>query len=116
MSLPSKQQRVLDRIESILQDSDPRLAAMFVIFTRLTRDEEMPRLEELRARLARLRAWITWRTGPVRRRAVGTRPQSLPRLRPPAIRFWPAGLCGMGPGRERSSDAAGRRCGCTRIC
>src|ERR1035438_7138527 len=68
-SLPSKQQRVLDRIESILRDSDPRLAAMFVIFTRLTRDEEMPRLEELRARLARLRAWISWRAGPVRRRA-----------------------------------------------
>src|ERR1035441_8660569 len=69
MSLPSKQQRVLDRIESILRDSDPRLAAMFVIFTRLTRDEEMPRLEELRARLAGLRAWISWRAGPVRRRA-----------------------------------------------
>jgi hypothetical protein len=55
MSLPSSQQRILDRIEGMLQDSDPRLTALFVIFTRLTRDEEMPRMEEVRARLTRLR-------------------------------------------------------------
>ena len=42
MSLPSSQQRVLDRIEGRLRDSDPRLMALFVIFTKLTRDEEMP--------------------------------------------------------------------------
>src|ERR1035438_5963950 len=89
VSLPPKQQRVLDRIESILRDSDPRLMAMFVIFTRLTRDEEMPRLEELRARLGRLRTWISWRTAPVRRRAG----QPSQRLR--AILFFPAALVAM---------------------
>ena len=64
MSLPMSQQRILDRIEGILRDSDPRLTALFVIFTRLTRDEEMPRIEELRARLTRIRAWISRRTVP----------------------------------------------------
>src|ERR1035437_6515219 len=89
MSLPSKQQRVLDRIESILRDSDPRLAAMFVIFTRLTRDEEVPRLEERRARLAWVRGWTAWRAGPVRRRAG----QPSQRLR--AILLFPAALVAM---------------------
>ena len=89
MSLPPKQQRVLNRIESLLRDSDPRLTAMFVIFTRLTRDEEMPRLEELRARLIRVRTWISWRTAPVRRRAG----QPSQRLR--AILLFPAALVAM---------------------
>ena len=30
----------------MLRDSDPRLVALFSIFTRLTWDEEMPRIEE----------------------------------------------------------------------
>jgi len=89
MSLPPKQQRVLDRIESILRDSDPRLTALFVIFTRLTRDEEMPRLEDLRVRLARIRTWISWRTAPVRQRAG----QPSQRLR--AILLFPAALVAM---------------------
>jgi hypothetical protein len=50
MGLPAGQRRVLEGIESKLRGSDPRLAAMFTIFARLTRDEEMPRVEELRQR------------------------------------------------------------------
>jgi hypothetical protein len=56
MGLPVRQRRVLDVIESGLRRSDPRLAVMFAIFGRLTRDEEMPRFEELRDRAASLRA------------------------------------------------------------
>jgi hypothetical protein len=76
MGLPVRQRRVLDSIESKLRGSDPRLAAMFAIFARLTRDEEMPRIEELRhraaMRLARVRlvlAAIGRRLG----RRIGTR-------------------------------------------
>ena len=60
MSLPACEQRVLDRIEKTLQDGDPRLGSMFVIFTRLTRYEAMPRTEQVRD------AW--WMT--LRRRAA----------------------------------------------
>jgi hypothetical protein len=50
MSLPACQQRVLDRIEHSLHACDPRLRAMFAIFTKLTKEEEMPRLEKLELR------------------------------------------------------------------
>jgi hypothetical protein len=39
---------MLGRIENALRGSDPRLAALYSIFARLTRDEEMPRIEQLR--------------------------------------------------------------------
>ena len=69
MSLPASQQRMLNRIDRMLRDSDPRLVALFAIFTRLTWDEEMPRIEQIRARLTRIRGWFARRTEPVRRRA-----------------------------------------------
>jgi hypothetical protein len=50
MGLPASQRRILERIEHALRGSDPRLAALFSIFTRLTRDEEMPRIEQVRAK------------------------------------------------------------------
>ncbi len=50
MGLPARQRRVLDRIECGLRGSDPRLAALYAIFCRLTREEEMPRIEQLRHR------------------------------------------------------------------
>jgi hypothetical protein len=63
MGLPARQRRVLESIESKLRGSDPRLAAMFTIFARLTRDEEMPRVEELRQRaelqIARFRLFLS---------------------------------------------------------
>ena len=59
MGLPVRQRRVLEQIESTLTGSDPKLAARYAIFARLNRDEDMPRVEQLRHRalmaLARLR-------------------------------------------------------------
>jgi hypothetical protein len=48
MSLPVNQQRILDQIEGRLRAHDSRLAAMFGSFTRLTRHEEMPQVEQLK--------------------------------------------------------------------
>jgi hypothetical protein len=47
MSLPACQERVLRGIESALRKGEPRLASIFATFTRLTRDEELPRTEQL---------------------------------------------------------------------
>ena len=59
MGLPVRQRRVLERIDGALRGSDPKLAALYAIFARLTRDEDMPRAEQLRHRallvFARLR-------------------------------------------------------------
>lgn len=89
MTLPGRQQRTLDRIERKLIASDPVLHSWFAIFTRLTRDEEMPPIEEVRARLARFGGWLSRRTFPVRRR--------IPRLstRVRTILFFPAALAGL---------------------
>jgi hypothetical protein len=89
VSLPTRQQRSLDRIERKLIASDPVLHSWFAIFTRLTRDEEMPRIEEVRARLARFGGWLARRTWPVRRRM----PHLSTRAR--AILFFPAALAVM---------------------
>ena len=89
MSLPPRQQRTLERIERKLVASDPVLHSWFAIFFRLTRDEEMPRIEEVRDRVARFGAWLRRRTFPVRRR--------IPHLstRTKAILFFPAALAAM---------------------
>ena len=47
MSLPDREQQVLDGIETVLQDGEAGLTSMFVLFTRLAGDEEKPRVEEL---------------------------------------------------------------------
>lgn len=47
MALPAGQQQALDRIEDALRLSEPRLASMFAIFTRLTRHEARPPREQL---------------------------------------------------------------------
>lgn len=49
MGLPPGQQRVLDGIAEALGLSEPRLASMFAIFTRLARDDPPPRREQLMA-------------------------------------------------------------------
>jgi hypothetical protein len=48
MGLPVRQRRVLEHIECALRGSDPKLAALYAIFARLNRDEEMPRMEQMR--------------------------------------------------------------------
>jgi len=56
MGLPASQRRILEKIENALRGTDPRLTSLFAIFSRLNRDEEMPRIEELRARASMLLA------------------------------------------------------------
>lgn len=53
MTLPARQQRVLDQIETTLQSGDPGLKSMFASFTRMTSLEAMPTTEALYARLSR---------------------------------------------------------------
>jgi hypothetical protein len=53
VSLPTGQQRVLERIETDLEGCEPRLRSMFAIFTRLTRDDGAPRTEALLPRRRR---------------------------------------------------------------
>ena len=108
MTLPVSQQRTLDRIDRMLRDSDPRLVALFAIFTRLTWDEEIPRIEEIRARLTRFGGWIARRTDAVRRHTP-----RVPR-RMKAILVFPAALaavaCALLIG---SSGPAAHRCAAT---
>jgi hypothetical protein len=76
MGLPVGQRKHLDRIESSLRASDPRLASLFTIFTRLNRDEEMPAMEQLRAGVAQLRLRLKFRRFTVRswlRTSAGSR-------------------------------------------
>jgi hypothetical protein len=47
MTLPASQQHALDAIDDVLQSAEPRLARMFGVFTRLTRQEAMPAVETL---------------------------------------------------------------------
>jgi Protein of unknown function (DUF3040) len=65
MGLPAHQRRILEKIESALRGSDPRLAALFSIFSRLNRDEEMPGIEQVRARAAIILARVHRRVAPV---------------------------------------------------
>jgi Protein of unknown function (DUF3040) len=50
MSLPVSEERALTGIEQALLCRDPRLKSLFAIFTRLTRHEAMPAIEQLRRR------------------------------------------------------------------
>jgi hypothetical protein len=58
VSLPACQQRALDGIEGALQACEPRLASMFAIFTRLARDEAVPRTESQRAETRVAWGWL----------------------------------------------------------
>ena len=61
MGLPASQRRILERIENALRGSDPRLTSLFSIFTRLNRDEPMPGIEQVRARVVVVFTWIHYR-------------------------------------------------------
>lgn len=65
MGLPAHQRRILEKIEGALRGSDPRLAALFSIFSRLNRDEEMPGIEQVRARAAIILARVHRRVASV---------------------------------------------------
>jgi hypothetical protein len=60
MSLPARQQRMLDGIDEWVRKHDARLASLFATFTRLTKHEPMPETEQLKAKEGRAAArW--WR-------------------------------------------------------
>lgn len=61
MGLPVGQRKHLEKIESSLRASDPRLASLFTIFTRLSQDEEMPALEQVRASATQFWLWLRFR-------------------------------------------------------
>ena len=60
MTLPASQQHLLDGIAGELRTTEPRLAGMFAVFTRLTRDEALPRAEQLEAKARRPRRCPGW--------------------------------------------------------
>jgi len=47
MTTAARQRRVLSTIERMLRRTDPRLAAKFGMFSRLTSGEQMPRIEQV---------------------------------------------------------------------
>jgi hypothetical protein len=53
MSLPDRQQQILDQIEQVLQAADPRLTSMFVAFARLPARDTVPVTKVIPARSAR---------------------------------------------------------------
>ena len=84
MSLPARQERVLGRIEHSLHAGDPRLRSMFATFTKLTRGQEMPRLEQLESRLWPRRYW---RQRLTRRRREGRAASSAGSANAPGVRM-----------------------------
>ncbi len=64
MSLPAGQQRILDGIAEVLRANEPRLASMFAIFTRLSKDEPPPRREQLTVAGPRALLIGAWRRPP----------------------------------------------------
>ncbi len=81
MGLPVRQRRVLEHIESTLRGSDPKLAALYAMFARLNRDEEMPRIEQLRhsalVLLIRVRLGLGALPGRLRFRFIARQPAML---------------------------------------
>ena len=65
MSLTARQCRALDSIEQQLGAREPRLASMFAIFTRLTKDELLPAMETIQVRRGQ---WLAELTAGLRRR------------------------------------------------
>jgi Protein of unknown function (DUF3040) len=56
MCLSAREQRLLDGIDERTRRSDPRLASMLTIFTRLTADETMPDRERISTLAGRTRS------------------------------------------------------------
>jgi Protein of unknown function (DUF3040) len=54
MSLPERQQRVLDQIEQTLQKADPGLKSMFAAFGQLAAREAAPAIEVISSRRAKI--------------------------------------------------------------
>jgi hypothetical protein len=87
VSLPAREQQVLNGIETVLQDSEATLTAMFGLFTRLAGGEEKPRAEELG--LAPLRTRPPRAAGRLPPRAASGLSRNAGRLSPGAGRWLP---------------------------
>lgn len=74
MSLPASQRRILEKIEDALRGSDPRLISLFAIFSRLNRGEDMPGIEQLRARASLVLLRMERPRAAARRRLRATKP------------------------------------------
>ena len=101
MSLNASEQQALDSIEATLTSSDPKLASLLAIFTRLASGEEMPVRERVRVH-RRLQVTCGWqrkqrcsrpdKAGRHMRsgfRSLGWRPGT---RQSPYLRLWPAPL------------------------
>jgi len=53
MSLPDRQQQVLDQVEQVLQAADPRLKSMFAAFARMAPRDRLPVTKAIPVRSAR---------------------------------------------------------------
>ncbi len=53
MSLPERQQQILDQIEEVLQAADPRLKSMFAAFARMAPRDPVPGTQVIARRSAR---------------------------------------------------------------
>jgi Protein of unknown function (DUF3040) len=62
MSLPVGERRKLRTIERAAARDDPGLAARFSIFSQLSRHNDMPRTERLKARAIRRKKRAEWAT------------------------------------------------------
>ncbi len=60
MTLPYRQERLLRRTDRALSASDPDLATMLSIFTRITVTERLPAREQLRPRLTWAWSVLLW--------------------------------------------------------
>jgi hypothetical protein len=74
MSLPAHQERILHGIESALRTCEPRLASRFAIFTRLTKDEDLPPREQVVPQAWPKRVAAAWRGSPHGARPGGGAP------------------------------------------
>jgi hypothetical protein len=113
MSLPACQERILRGMESALRKGEPRLASRFAIFTRLTRDEELPRTEQLVPRPWPWRLLDRGRARPRRpRRGGGTaaRASGRPAVRLRAVILVPALLIMMASALAFTSNSGARTC------
>jgi len=87
MSLPAAEQRLLEGIEEGLRASEPRLAGMYAIFTRLTSIDGGPRRERLPSGRG-LRAWrVRLRYAGAARRRRRQRPTVRPAAAGSAMRW-----------------------------
>ena len=77
MGLPLRERRKLRKIERAIARTEPRLTAMFSMFSCLNRVEDMPRLEQVRNRVirraARARRAATLKTNTALARAMMSR-------------------------------------------